>query len=118
MANIFHIIPKSEWEMAKRHGKYSPESLNKEGFIHCSHTDQIVQVANSFYHDRDDLLLLRIFEPKVTAEVKHEPPLEAPLSGILFPHIYGDLNLDSVTKVIEFPCDENGKFTLPSGLLD
>jgi uncharacterized protein (DUF952 family) len=118
MANIFHIIPKSDWEAAQKYGVYSPESLRKEGFIHCSHTDQIVQVANSLYHDRDDLLLLRIYEPDIKPEVKHEPPLEAPMSGLIFPHIYGDLNLDAVTKVFEFPCGDDGKFTLPGGLLN
>jgi len=118
MANIFHIISKKEWEIAKKHGVYSPGSLNNEGFIHCSHTDQICDVANNLFKGQPDLLLLRIFEPDIKAEVKHEPPLEAPFSGIMFPHIYGDLNLDAVNKVFEFPCDQDGKFSLPTGLLD
>ena len=117
MANIFHIISRKDWESAQKHGVYSPESLNKEGFIHCSHTDQIVDVANSFYKGQADLLLLRIYEPSVTPEVKHEPPLEAPMSGLLFPHIYGDLNLDSVNRVFEFPVEADGTFKLPANLL-
>lgn len=118
MANIFHIIPKEDWERAQKHGVYSPDSLNKEGFIHCSHTDQICDVANSLYKGRSDLLLLRIYEPDIKSEVKHEPPLEAPFSGMIYPHIYGDLNIDAVNKVFPFPVNSDGKFTLPSGLLD
>ncbi len=117
MANIFHIIPKDDWLSAEKHGIYSPDSLRKEGFIHCSQTDQILDVANSLYRNRKDLLLLRIYRPDIKPEIKDEPPLEAPLSGLIFPHIYGDLNLDAVDKVLEFPCQENGKFSLPPDLL-
>jgi uncharacterized protein (DUF952 family) len=39
------------------------------------------------------------------------------MSGLIFPHIYGDLNLDAVDKVLEFPCQENGGFNLPPDLL-
>ena len=118
MANIFHIVLKSDWEKAKSLGSYSPESLTKEGFIHCSHTDQIVKVANSFYKAVKGLIIIRIVENLVKAKVKHEPPLEAPLSGILFPHIYGDLNINSVDKEFDFPCKDDGTFELPNGLLD
>jgi uncharacterized protein (DUF952 family) len=118
MANIFHIISRKEWELAQKHGVYSPKSLYEEGFIHCSQTDQIIDVANSFYKEQKGLLLLRIFEPDIRAEVRHEPPLEAPLSGLLFPHIYGDLNLNAVNKVFEFPVGKGGYFSLPDGLLD
>ncbi len=118
MANIFHIISQEEWQLAQKKGVYSPESLSNEGFIHCSHTDQIVDVANSFYKGQRELLLLRIYEPNVSAEVMHEPPLEAPMSGLLFPHIYGELNLDAINKTFAFPVSEDGTFLLPEGLLD
>ncbi len=117
MACIFHIISKSDWESAKKCGVYSPETLKSDGFIHCSQTDQIKTVADSFYKGQENLLLLRIVEEKVRPEIKCEPPLEAPLSGILFPHIYGDLNLDCVDKVIDFPVNDDGTFDLPKGML-
>lgn len=117
MANIFHIIPKADWQEALRKGEYAPTSLKSEGFIHCSHTDQIEGVANSLYHGRKDLLLLRIYEPDVEAKVVHEPPLEIPMSGLIFPHIYGPLNLDAVDKVFDFPCNDLGKFKNPPDLL-
>jgi uncharacterized protein (DUF952 family) len=118
MTYIFHIINSSDWDLAQKKGVYSPKSLKIEGFIHCSQTDQIINVANSFYKGQEELLLLRIKQGQVRAEVKHEPPLEAPLSGLLFPHIYGDLNLDAVDKVFKFPSEQGGFFVLPIGLLD
>ena len=94
--NIFHIVSKRDWEKAKKKGRYEPTSLVQEGFIHCSKTDQLLTVANSFYKNQKDLIILRINKDKIKSEVKFEPPLEAPMSGILYPHIYGALEVESV----------------------
>lgn len=115
--HIFHIVPKAEWEQSKKDGSYSPISLSNEGFVHCSRTDQLIKVANSFYKGQPNLIIIRIEVEKLSAEVKTEPPLEAPNSGVLFPHIYGPVNIDSVDKEIEFPCLDDGTFELPSELL-
>jgi uncharacterized protein (DUF952 family) len=118
MAFIFHIVEKNHWELAKKHGIYSPESMKIEGFVHCSKADQVLTVANSFYKDKDDLYLLKIDEEKINEKLVYEPPLEAPHSGVVFPHIYGDLNLDAVVKIFDFKKDEEGQFFLPKSLLD
>lgn len=115
--NIFHIVSKKEWENAKKKGQYEPASLTLEGFIHCSKTDQILTVANSFYKNQKDLLILRINIEKVKSEIKLEPPLEAPMSGLLFPHIYGALEVQAVEAEVDFPCKSDGTFELPSPLI-
>ena len=114
---IFHIVGREEWLNAKKKGSYHPESLEKEGFIHCSKADQLLGVANSFYKGIDHLIILRIDTSLIKIEIKMEPPLEAPMSSILFPHLYGELNLDCVEKEIEFPHSEDGSFKLPENLL-
>jgi uncharacterized protein (DUF952 family) len=115
--NVFHIVPRKEWEEAKNKGSYAPASLQNEGFIHCSKTDQLLGVANSFFKAQHDLIILRINVEKVSAEIKIEPPLEAPMSGILFPHIYGELEIDAVEGEIDFPCEADGTFKLPEHLI-
>ena len=114
---IFHIVSKEEWGIAKEKGTYHPESLSNEGFIHCSRADQIIKVANSFYKDKSHLIILRIDQTKVSNEIKTEAPLEAPWSDVLYPHIYGELNLDAVEYEVDFPCLEDGSFILPKDLL-
>lgn len=42
------------------------------------------------------------------------PQADLPHSDELFPHIYGPLNSDAVTKVVEFEPNANGKFSLPN----
>ena len=115
---VFHIIKRQEWNESKKKGYYRPVSLDNEGFIHCSKADQLLTVANSFFRGRDHLIILRIDLSKVKPEVRIEAPLEAPMSNILFPHIYGELNLDSVEAEIEFNPEEDGTFKLPETLLE
>ncbi|MBT7609963.1 MAG: DUF952 domain-containing protein [Bacteriovoracaceae bacterium] len=114
---IFHIVNKAEWSKAKQIGSYKPASLTQDGFIHCSRADQIILVANSFFKNQDNLIILRIDVSKITVNIKTEAPLEAPWSDVHYPHLYGELNLDSVESEIEFPCSEDGTFTLPDSLL-
>ncbi len=48
MTLILHITPRQDWEKAQVTGIYSTDSLETEGFIHCSTPAQLVKVANSF----------------------------------------------------------------------
>lgn len=111
MAIIFHITKRDEWTKAKVEGSYRTEMFPIEGFIHCSTTDQVIQVANIRFSGQTGLVLLSIDPDKVTAEIIYEN-LEGGLQ--LFPHIYGGLNIDAVVQVAEFEPGVDGHFTLPN----
>jgi len=114
---IFHIISRSECDAARSAGTYKPASLATEGFVHCSTREQIVETANLFYKGRRDLVLLCIEEKKLVSPLKFEAPAAGPTrSSKRFPHIYGLVNLDAVVSIIDFPCAEDGLFTLPGEL--
>ncbi len=109
--NIFHILPADDWEQAKINGIYAPASLEAEGFIHCSTRDQVINTANSFFKGQSDMILLWILEHKVQPEIRYEDLLG---EGTLFPHIYGQLNLDSVEQTSKLRRDEDGDFIFPA----
>ena len=95
---IYHLSSREEWAAAQADGEYRAESLDSEGFIHCSTREQVLAVADAFYGGRGELLLLCIEEARLTAPLLWEapaPPENAPAPGD-FPHIYGALNLDAV----------------------
>jgi uncharacterized protein (DUF952 family) len=88
---ILHIVKRGEWDEAVRRGRYAPESLRVEGFIHCSTRAQVIATANRFYRGQRDLVVVWIEEERVTAEVKWEAPV-APrnLTPDPFPRGKGD----------------------------
>lgn len=110
---IYHIAFKKEYEKALAENSYKPESLEKEGFIHCSPAEKITESANNFFKDQKDLVLICIDESKVDSDIIWED-----LYGhnFKFPHIYGELNPDAVIKVAEFLSGSDGKFILPEGI--
>ncbi len=111
MSVIFHIAKSQQWEEAKQLQSYRGDTLESEGFIHCSTLLQIVRTSNKFFAGQTGLLLLLIDSDKVQAEVKYEPA-----AGDDYPHIYGPLNVDAVLQVIEFEAGADGKFELPEEL--
>jgi uncharacterized protein (DUF952 family) len=117
---IYHISTRSEWQAAESAGHYSAPSLETEGFIHCSKLNQVLDVANAFYRQLKDVVLLCIDENKLVAELKWEAPVHPKASADApdypaFPHVYGLINLDAVLEVVNLPQDENG-YHLPESL--
>lgn len=115
MTVIMHIAERESWEQAQGTGHYRPGSLGSEGFIHCSRPDQVLRVANTLYRGPAGLVLLCIDTDKVVPEIRYED-LEG--GRKLFPHIYGALNLDAVTELIDFEAGCDGTFALPEELKD
>lgn len=121
MTLIYHIISANDWQQAQNTGEYRG-TLEQEGFIHASRLDQVLKVANAFYAEQSDLLLLQIDTAGLTAPVvyeapAHPQPTDAVSDTDTFPHIYGALNLDAVSNVYELT-SVDGKFALPSELAE
>jgi len=107
---IFHLAQVADWEAARVTGDYRvstrDRTLAEEGFIHASRDDQVLDVANAFYADAGPLLLLTIDPDRLSSPVRDEEV--AP--GMVFPHIYGPLNLDAVVSAVPLERGQDGKF--------
>ena len=114
MRYIVHLTTRRAWDHAKLAGHYNGDTLETEGFIHCSNLDQVIRVANTRFHSRGDLVLLWVDRTLVKATIREEN-LEG--GDDLFPHVYGPLDIDSVIAVFDFPPNDNGNFTLPDELI-
>jgi uncharacterized protein (DUF952 family) len=115
---IVHIVKRSEWMLAVGRRTYAPDSLRSEGFIHCSTPAQLIDTANRFYRGQQDLVVLYIEESRLRAELKYEAPAmpRGEGAGDLFPHLYGELNVEAVERIVELRCEADGTFQLPDGL--
>lgn len=115
---IFHITSCEAWADAQQRGDYRTESLETEGFIHCSTDSQVLSVAENFYKGQSGLILLGIEPSLLSSNLRWEPPSGgSPPPGVpegdAFPHIHGPINLDAVVKILDLEKDSNNKFILP-----
>ena len=112
---ILHITTAPEWDAAQRAGAYRAPSLDTEGFVHCSQPTQVAHVADWFYRDVDDLVLLCIDPERLTSELLWEPSADA-FAGD-FPHVYGPIDVDAVVKVLPWARTDAG-FVVPEVVHD
>ena len=81
----------------QRQGPYKAESLKTEGLGNCSNREQAAGAANKFYEKERELLLLTIDADLLTSLLCDEDSG----SGERFPHIYGPIDREAITKVEE-----------------
>jgi len=107
---IWHIALQDDWRDAQPSGSYLVSTrgltLEEVGYIHCSKPEQIEGVAQRFYADLSELLLLEVDPERVESEIVEEPP--APGVSELFPHIYGPLPITAVCSVRQWTRGETG----------
>ncbi len=114
MSYIFHITSREQWAQAEQSGSYQADSLNSEGFIHCSTSDQVVKVANAYYPGQTGLVLLCVDTDNLQSEVRYEDASGVHFEpGEQFPHVYGPVNVGAVVKVIAWEPGPDGQFMVP-----
>lgn len=100
---LFHVVPVDEWT-ADVDRPYAPASLATEGFVHCSPDEPAaLAIADGLYRDVPDLLVLRIDESRLGAEIRWEGSAD-----MLFPHVYGPIERAAVTGVLAVRRDMDG----------
>ena len=97
MPVIYHVTTAAGWNAAKEKGEYVHSSLGAEGFIHCSEEHQVADVLQRYFSGQTGLVKLVIETEKLTSRYVQE---WSPSVKDTFPHIYGPINLEAVTKVI------------------
>jgi uncharacterized protein (DUF952 family)/GNAT superfamily N-acetyltransferase len=117
---IFHLTTRQAWNT--RSAGYRHASLDSEGFIHCSTLHQLTSVANSYYLDVMDLVVLIINPRNLTSQVHWEPPRHPDGSPtepvhLLYPHIFGEINSDAVIEVVEMTRGADDRYRLPERLI-
>lgn len=102
---IHHVVPLREWA-ARPALPYRPASLAEEGFVHCSaDAAAALAVADARYRAvPGTLLVLVVDEGRLSAEVRWEESA----AGV-FPHVYGPVERDAVTAVLEVRRGEDGR---------
>ena len=96
---IFHLVDIENWEVQLEKENYTAESLDKEGFIHASNAEQVVETYQRYYADRESMVLLTIVPKYITSRLEYD------LNSVrneYFPHIYGPLNKTAIVRLQYF----------------
>jgi uncharacterized protein (DUF952 family) len=105
--NIYLLSSLAEYQQALNEGVLTRDSLISEGFIHATPRSQLTRLANKYYKDKVQPLILVVDKTLILPEVKWEPA-----TGGLYPHIYGPLNMNAVTAIEEISLNKEGIFQL------
>ena len=103
---IFKIVSEAEWERAVANGVFRGAEIDlSDGYIHFSTSAQVAETASKHFAGRTDLLLVAVNATQLGAALNWEPSR----GGDLFPHLYGELNLELVKDARPLPVGENGE---------
>ena len=91
---IYHIVLPDVWE-AFDTDLYFAKSLDTEGFIHCSFSDQLNAVIARYYSSEPEVIILEIETDSLMSRVVNEPST----GNEIYPHIYGPINRDAIVSV-------------------
>ena len=94
---IYHVALPADWAKYQGRPSYQTESLQTEGFIHCSYSNQLPGVLKRYFSKAGKVVVLTIDTEKLRSKLIAETSTD----GEAFPHIYGRLNHDAVVSVEE-----------------
>ena len=116
MTWLLHMTTATEWERARRTGRYAAGSLPEQGFLHLSTAEQVSLPANALFAGRRDIVLLCVDRTRLDAELRWESGDPPDPTGMEFPHLYGSLPVPAVRAVVAYRPDDDGVFHAPTGL--
>lgn len=92
---IYKIFRAAEWAEAQAQGSFagSPDDL-RDGFIHFSTKEQLAGTAARHFAGAGNLVLAEVDAVRLGEALRWEPSR----NGQLFPHLYGPLPLDAVSR--------------------
>lgn len=112
MTTIYHLTTAGDWAAGKAAGAYAistrGQTLDDVGFLHASQPRQLAPVANSYYRDAGEPLVVLVIDTDLlTSPWRYD---QVPGQPDPFPHIYGPLNPGAVTAVLPLEPGPDGKF--------
>ncbi len=105
---IYHLSSSAAFLANIDEGHYAPPSVKEEGFIHCSpDIPTALSVATDYFGTLQGPLIVLVIQPdNVQADVRLEAPVTKAGAGgrhlqlsVLFPHIYGPIQIASILEI-------------------
>ncbi len=112
--NVYKILTPEEWNAAKENGKVITELDQNDGFVHLSTSSQLGLTLSLYFRDHKKVALLQVDTNMIEDKLIFEESISKGDRAGLFPHIYGELSIEHITKSWFL---ERGAFILPDEVL-
>lgn len=97
---IYKLLATHEWAQARATGRYEGSTADRrDGFIHLSGPDQVVETAARHFAQQAGLTLLTVDPDLLGDGLRWEPSR----GGALFPHLYGPMPARAVVAARPVP---------------
>jgi uncharacterized protein (DUF952 family) len=97
---IYKLLRAAEWTAAQALGRYDGSVVDRrDGFIHFSSREQVVETAARHFTGQTGLALLTVDPNRLGGDLRWE----VSRGEALFPHLYGPLNVDAVVAAALVP---------------
>ena len=107
---IYHMCAADAWAAAVPAGRYDGTADDlRDGFIHFSTAEQIVESARRHRAGQAGLVLIAVESDRLGARLKWETSR----GGDLFPHFYGPLDPAEAASVHPLPLGPDGEHVFP-----
>jgi uncharacterized protein (DUF952 family) len=91
----YKILTAGQWAAWQADGLFVGAPLDiEDGYIHLSAADQVAETAARHFAGLHELVLVEVDLVALGEDVRWEPSR----GGQLFPHVYGTIPLEAVTK--------------------
>ena len=110
MSPIYKICPASAWREAERQGVYrGSRDDTRDGFIHFSTAAQVGETARKHFSGQSGLFLIEVDSDALGNALRWERSR----NDELFPHLYGELDLGAVKRVLDMHPRSDGSHDIP-----
>jgi uncharacterized protein (DUF952 family) len=113
---IYHIVKEKDYLHLIKGDSYIPANFYENGFVHCALEASVISVANDYYSNfEDELLLLKIDPLKLKSQARYESAVPEKGAGMqhlntssVFPHVYGPIDNSAVDGIGVLRKEKNG----------
>jgi uncharacterized protein (DUF952 family) len=110
VSSIYKICPASAWREAERQGVYRGSGDDaRDGFIHFSTAAQVNETARKHFFGQAGLFLIEVDAEALGESLRWERSR----NDELFPHLYGELDLGAVKRVLNMHARSDGYHDIP-----
>ena len=110
MPKIYKICSAAAWREAERRGVYRGSADDaRDGFIHFSSASQVAETAKKHFFGEPGLRLIEVDADALGARLRWERSRH----DELFPHLYGELDLGAVRRVLDLHARSDGTHDIP-----